>query len=312
MQDKSFRTIESEKLEFGQLESGNNALEKAEQAWNNVDESHKASRRGCWDQRASDWEEGLRSDELRRRHYNERIRATVEWLQGFGLMQGTDEVADIGCGPGRFVAEFAKHSRTVLGVDISERMTSFGAAFAKENGLSNAAFYTGDFSKLDVTSLGWERQFDLAFSSITPAIKGTVGIDNLIAISRGWCYNSCFVYFRNELHDRILREVFHRTPNNQRTAHSNWFKQLFDLLWLRGYYPYVHYYKEHREERIAAERNSAESLARYLLEDDFADEDVSKILHELERSADREGRISYTSDCWYGWLLWNVNDRTVR
>jgi SAM-dependent methyltransferase len=290
----------------------NSELEKLEYEWNAVNEDHKASRQQCWDKRASDWDAGLRSDEQKRSHYDQRISATIEWLQGFGLLKGDCDVADIGCGPGRFVAEFAKRSRRVLGVDISEKMAQYGESFSKEMGLSNTQFYTGDFPELDIESLGWSRRFDLAFSSITPAIKGKSGIDNLIAMSREWCYNSCFVYFSNDFHDQILSELFQLPPNRERTSHSNWFKQLFDLLWLRGYRPYVHYYKEHRDESITAERSSAENLARCLLGDDPAEEDIDKILHELERSANQDGKIYYTSDCWYGWLLWNVNDRTVR
>lgn len=283
-----------------------------EQEWDAVDEGRRANRKDCWDRRASGWEEGLRSNEIRRRRYNDRISATMDWLKSFGLFLGDCDVADIGCGPGRFVAEFAEKSRYVLGVDISPRMIEYGNEYLKQRGFHNTELYTGDFTSLDIKALGWEKRFDLAFSSITPAIKGKSGVDNLIGISRAWCYNSCFVYFSNELHDKILTELFQMKPNREKTSHSYWFKQLFDLLWLRGYHPHVNYYKDHRDESVLAEWNSAEDLARYLLGEDAVDKKISIILRYLERNADQDGRVFFTSSCWFGWLLWNVNDRIAR
>lgn len=287
-------------------------LERAEREWDVVDASHRSVLKERWDKRASEWEEGLRNDEIRRVYYDKRIEATIGWLQSFGLFQGSCDIADVGCGPGRFVAEFAKKSRYVLGVDISPQMAEYGSAYSKELGLDNADFYTGDFSKLDIKSLGWQNRFDLAFSSITPAIRGKNGLDNLISMSRAWCFNSCFIYFYNELHDRILKDLFQLPPRREKTSHSYWFKQLFDLLWLRGYQPHVHYYTDHREESRSVDRRFAEDLTNYLLDEEASAENIESVLGYLEQNANENGKISFISECRYGWLLWNVNDRIGR
>lgn len=287
-------------------------VNRIEQEWDAPDEGRRDNRKECWDERAPGWEEGLRSDEIKRKRHDERTRATVEWLQSFGLLSGDQEIADIGCGPGRFVAEFAEKSKYVLGVDISPRMIEFGQEYLKQRGLMNAGFYAGDFTKLDIREMGWEKRFDLAFSSITPAIRGKKGLDNFIGISRAWCYNSCFVFFRNELHDKILTELFQKEPKREKTSHSYWFKQLFDLLWLRGYLPHVNYYKDHRYESLSAESDSAIELARYLLGEDALEENTDIILRYLDKNADQDGKVLFSSECWFGWLLWNVNDRIDR
>ena len=67
-----------------------------EQEWDAVDEGRRTNRKDCWDRQAPGWEEGLRSDEIRRRRYNDRISATMDWLKSFGLFLGDCDVADIG------------------------------------------------------------------------------------------------------------------------------------------------------------------------------------------------------------------------
>ncbi|MEN3004225.1 class I SAM-dependent methyltransferase [Dehalobacterium formicoaceticum] len=287
-------------------------LAKAEHEWDKTDDTRKANRKRLWDLRANEWEEGLRCNEVKRKRNEERILASITWLEQFGLFQGDGNVADIGCGVGRFAAEFAKKSRYVLGVDISPRMTELGNAYAKEMGLLNTEFYTGDFTALDVAGLGWQNQFDLVFTSITPAIRGKSGLDNMIAISRAWCFNSCFIYFRNELYDQIMTELFQRPPFREKTSHSNWFKKLFDVLWFRGYQPFIHYFKEYRDENRYVDLSFAQNIAGLLLDEEGKDENAMRILRFLEQKADQNGEVSFNSECWYGWTLWNVNERICR
>ena len=122
------------------------------------------------------------------------MRDTAVRLRQRGLLGPEQDVADVGCGPGRYVAEFAKTARSVMGTDISPKMTGFGAAYCREQGLTNVSFQPVDFRRADIAALGWEGKFDLVYSSITPAISGLSGLDNLIRMSRAWCFNASFVY----------------------------------------------------------------------------------------------------------------------
>lgn len=275
------------------------------------DES-KMSRQETWDKRAGDWDKKYRREEERAQHES-RVLDTAAWLRSHGLLGPDCDAADVGCGPGRFVAEFAKTARSVLGTDISPRMTAFGADYCKELGLQNTRFQPVNFPEADIVALGWEKKFDLVFSSITPAVSGLKGLDNLIAMSRAWCFNASFVYHVNDLHSRLMAELFGRPPKRDKTSHSQWFYELFSLLWFRGYYPETYYYKQHRDLRLPADRATAERLAGFLLDDgEDNPENVSRILRFLTDNADGDGLVLETSDCWYGWLLWDVRDRHAR
>ncbi len=288
------------------------ALEKAEREWDVVNESHRNQLESRWNRLAEEWDEGLRFDQQRKLRCETRIAETINWLKTFGLFDGKCDVADIGCGPGRFVGEFAKQSEFVLGVDISSNMTQYGKKYTEELGLTNTKFYAGDFSILDIDSLGWSRQFDLVFSSITPAIRGKKGLNNLIQMSRGWCFNSCFVYYTDDLQNELIENLFQRPPRLEKTAHSYWFKQLFDLLWLRGYHPNVRYYKDHREDQREIDRRFVEKILDQILGEDVSEKDVEKTIDYLKSRTNRNGKIEYNSDCWFGWILWNVNDYMKR
>ena len=67
--------------------------------------------RELWDRWAHNWESGLREDEARKERSRKRITATAEFLRSHGLLGADCEVIDIGCGPGRFVAEFAENGK---------------------------------------------------------------------------------------------------------------------------------------------------------------------------------------------------------
>jgi SAM-dependent methyltransferase len=224
------------------------------------------------------------------------------------------DVIDIGCGPGRFVAQFAQSAHHVVGTDLSSRMLQYGAEYARELGVTNTSYIESDFKKADLDALGWRKRFDLVFSSITPAISGRAGLEQMMAMSRGWCFNSCFVHSRDTLQEKMAQELLGKTKEDGWNGHWHWFYALFNLLWLRGYYPETSYYTEQEEERLPADHKTAADLAARLA-GDFGQE-VSElegaIFSYLSAHADEDGFVTRCRETTYGWILWNVNDRTER
>ena len=262
-----------------------------------------------WDRRAGDWDAKYRRETEREQHES-RIRDVTEYLLRRGVLHPDCDAVDLGCGPGRFVAAFARHARSATGVDISPEMTRYGEVWCREQGLGNTAFRAMDFRRADVAALGWEGKFDLAFASITPAINGLQGLENFLRISRGWCFNASFVASENQLHSRIMRELFDREPSRGGAAHTSWFHELFNLLWLRGYYPESSYYRQYREIMLEADEKTARRLAEFLLEAEEVTEDsIRRIRRFLEEHAGADGLVPERSESRYGWLLWDVRER---
>ncbi|MBO4330761.1 MAG: class I SAM-dependent methyltransferase [Oscillospiraceae bacterium] len=279
-----------------------------ENDWYNNRGANSSGRGERWDQRAEEWDLKYRREGEKELH-GQRITDTAAFLRSKGLLGPESDIADIGCGPGRFAAEFARTARSVLGVDVSQRMTEYGSRYCSEQGLNNTRFMTLDFPNADIDALGLKGKFDLVFSSITPAVSGQ-GLDNMIAMSRAWCFNACFVSSGNELQDRVMREVFSREPKREKTSHSHWFFTLFGLLWERGYHPQSSYYDQHREIILPADRKTAERYCEYLLDEEGLEEkNIRAVLEFLKSCADGDGTVREVSDCRMGWLLWDVRDR---
>ena len=287
-------------------------LRRFEALYDQIYDKRRAGRQDTWDHRAGDWDSKYRREEEKDLH-EQRVRDTAAWLRQRGLLGPDMDVADVGCGPGRYVAEFARTARSVLGTDISPKMTEYGEAYCRERGLTNTSFHAADFRNTDIAALGWEGKFDLTYSSITPAVSGLRGLDNFIRMSRAWCFNASFVYSDNPVHTAILGELFGREPRRNKTSHSHWFYELFSLLWFRGYYPECHYYKQFKEAKLSADEATARRLTEYLLDEEEATADnVRRVLRWLEDHAGGDGTVLEASDCWYGWLLWDVRDRHER
>lgn len=276
--------------------------------------SHVEHTRQVWNERAHEWERELQQDEERRLRSDKRVQATAAWLRSRGILGPDQEAIDIGCGPGRFVAEFAKTARHVVGTDLSNQMLIYGEQYARSIGVENTSYVDADFQTADIDALGWRGRFDLVFSSITPAINGKTGLDKLMAISCGWCFNSCFVNFEDKLEQALVREILGQEPKTGWNPHWHWFYALFNLLLLDGYFPEVTYYREEKAGTIAAGEEAARGYASRLSELYSVPEGglVPQITKYLEFHADLDGMIARDDVTVYGWILWDTRNRVIR
>ncbi len=267
-----------------------------------------------WDARADVFAERLKKDQEEKKN-RRRVQATVDYLAAKGILHEKADIIDIGCGPGRFVTEFAKTARMVVGSDLSPRMLEYGVAYAKEQGVyEKTKWMPCDFHTVDVQALGWEKRFDLVFTSITPALNTPESIDQMIRISRGWCFNSCFVDFSDPMEEELLLSLTGKRQPNWRSRYWERFYAMTNLLWLKGYFPEVTYYTEtvERSDQLTQEyvEKWATEIAKNLKTE--AAPLAMPIYDALHRMADEEGCVTQNSSCMYGWTLWDVNRRVSR
>lgn len=278
-----------------------------QELWSSSRPRAAKSRPVDWDEYAKKHERRFRAKLEQGQRHNERALATLAFLRGRALLGAGKDVIDIGCGPGRFAAEFAPFTRHVLGVDISPQMLEYAKLYAQERGCGNVGFQVCDFRSADVAELGWEHRFDLVFSSITPAVTGPGSIEKMIAISRGWCYNSSFVHGDDQLDRRIMAEVFGREAKRQWDGRR--FQAMFNILWLMGYCPETSYYKQHREEMAPVTQEMAEYYAEKLLEPGEVNAGAVKSIYQWLSANARDGAILEVTDRYYGWILFDTRLR---
>ncbi|MBO4834904.1 MAG: methyltransferase domain-containing protein [Lachnospiraceae bacterium] len=274
--------------------------------WSRRKPCNMSHKKEDWDERAFDWEKELHEDEVVIRRNAARVAATVDFLKAHGQLNPEDTVIDIGCGPGRFVAEFAKHAGHVTGLDISPNMCRFGLEYAHSQGVQNVDFIACDFKKTDVIEEDWENKYDLVFSSITPAMSTYESLVKSEIMSRGYCFQSGFVKMVDSPGDEILKEVLTEKEQSG-TREMASCQAMFNILCLEGKYPIVDYYTEACREVL----DINEKLVRKLLKNSAApkelfDKKKELILEALRKRANANGQIERFSEVTYGWILWKV------
>lgn len=260
-----------------------------------------------WDKRAEAWEKEYRIPGNTKT--DDRVQDNVDYLIKRGILDPDCDVVDVGCGPGRFAAAFARTARYALGIDFSEKMIQFGAEYVKRENLPNVAFKVCDFRMLDIERENLTEKFDLVFSSNTPAIYGSDGLKKMMRMSRKYCFNVTPVHSENDLESRIMRDVFGRD------RHSNWdgrwFYSIFNLLFLTGYYPEASYYKRHSERDVSPGADYAKIFMELALPpQERTHESEERICDWMRQNADADGSITEVSDIWYGRLLWDIRRKT--
>lgn len=259
-----------------------------------------------WNRRAESWERDYR--QRGREARDSRICATVDYLQDRGLLAPERDVADLGCGPGRFAAAFARRVRSVTGFDLSEQMVAYGRRYVRERGLDNVTLLRRDFQTLDVEAEGLAGRFDLVFASLSPAAGTRAGLEKMMAMSRGHCCVITHFSGGNQLEERILAEVFHRDCPSPWTPRKC--RALVNLLLLLGYCPELTYYRRRQERGVAPEADYAAGvLERYLPETERGPEAEERICAWLRRQAGADGLVPAVSDTTYARVLWDVRER---
>lgn len=260
-----------------------------------------------WNQRAEFW----KKERTNNRKGDERVISAVNFLEQRGLLQSGYDVVDIGCGPGRFAAAFAKRVNSVVGLDISEKMVEHGMEHIRAEGLANAVLRTCDFQTLDIEKEGYKGAFDLVFSSMTPAIHGMSGLMKSMEICRGWCCHITHLSGRNLLREQIMQEVFGRKPSQQWTG--RWFYALFNVLFLMGYHPETSYENRRQQIWISPDEEYVEFIMEHMLPaQEVTAENAKKILDWLLAHRNADGLLEEITDSSYGRILWDVRNRAER
>lgn len=257
-----------------------------------------------WDQRAEAWEK-----ERREKQKGEaRVRSAVAYLEEQGLLRPDFQVADVGCGPGRFAVAFARRVRWVTGFDLSPRMIHYGLEYARREGVNNLTLRAQDFQALDVEAEGLIGAFDLVFSSLTPAVHGQAGLEKMMDMSRAYCCNITHLYHRNSICRQLQEEVFGIPPVSP--WGGRWFYSLFNLLLLRGYLPQTSYDRQLEARRFVPSQDyAAMLLERVLPPAERTEKNQARIFAWLQEHTDGEGMLTETSEACYGRILWDVRDR---
>lgn len=264
----------------------------------------------AWDIRSEKWVKQISESEEAKKRSHQRVKQTALFLRERGLLGPDSSVIDIGCGPGRFVCEFAQSAKHVVGTDISPEMCRFGKVFAKELGIENVEFIEQDFNTADIDELGWRKNFDLVFSSITPAMSAYESMRKAEAMSRKYCFQSNYVKVNDPLADEIFIRVLEPDQMPEERGFQT-FLPLFNILCLEGKYPEINFYDEEACDKVPADENLVQQLMKNA-HVEMTSELEKKVLDILKSKADAQGLAEHRVKWTYGWILWDVTGQCMK
>lgn len=260
-----------------------------------------------WNERAKVW----KKEQKRNPKGDARAASAVSFLEEKGIIGRNSHIADIGCGPGRFAAAFARKAEKVVGFDISENMIRNGREYLQTEGLTNAELRICDFRELDIDREGYREAFDLVFTSMTPAIQGMEDLRKSMEMSRGWCCNISHVQWENHLQEQLMKELFGRKMERRWIGTS--FYALFNVLFLMGYQPETSYERRHQENIVLADEEYARSAMEHMLsKEEATEEQFERILKWLQNHANEAGELREVTDYCYGRIVWDVRRKALR
>lgn len=199
----------------------------------------RAPGKSFWNNRADEF-----NNSLSQGGSNERISKIFNFLSANNLLTDKSSILDIGCGPGRFAVEFAKKSSEVIGLDISEKMLDHAANNAKAEKLSNLSFKNLNWDEVNLEEYGWHKKFDLVTAINSPGIHNLNTLEKMIESSRGYCFLTNFVERFDSIQDIIRTEILQL---EEARFFRNTVYSIFNILWLKGYYPRITYVDTDRE-----------------------------------------------------------------
>lgn len=260
-----------------------------------------------WDEKAHRFEKDLTEDESREARSRRRVEETAAYLIERGVLTEESTVIDIGCGPGRFVAEFAETAKQSDGLDISGQMTEYGLEYCNKKGVKNVSFYARDFKHMDVKKEGFFEKYDLVFSSITPAIGYKGGYEKAFDLTKEWFFNANYISVTDTLQTLLEKELGRFAVRSRDGA--GFYCMLSEMI-LKGLYPELRYFRETDVDLYDPDAAYKE-YSRWFYREGPTKEQERRMKEVLLRLCGEDGKLRSEKEWVYAWLLVSKNGRIV-
>jgi SAM-dependent methyltransferase len=105
--------------------------------------------------------------------------------QGVAFHQAA--VLDIGCGTGIYALPLAREGAMVTGLDDSEAMLARMADAMAAEAIQNVRIVKETWKNIDIEACGFEKAFDIAWISMSPAVQTVRDFERMEKCARKWC-----------------------------------------------------------------------------------------------------------------------------
>lgn len=272
-------------------------LEKWRQLWNKENLDFKACA-DFWDGRASSFNQGNQEAGKAKK-----VQDFIESLRTRGIVFKEASILDIGCGPGTHAVPLAAISKEVIAADISENMLACASDRADQLGYGNLKAMKTNWAEVDLSTMGWEKYFDLVIASMSPAVNNFNTLEKMCLASKGWCYMTAWVKRSSLIEDALTNLLFPDRP--QKPYGGDKIYYAFNILWNMGYCPELSYNERSWENSFTLEE-AKDSFTKKIMVSNQLDTEQKKAIEEYLDKVAENGIITEKSQAITGALLWQV------
>lgn len=223
-----------------------------------------------------------------------------------GLRPGC-RVIDIGCGVGKYGVYFANMGCHVTLTDISPKMLEYAQ---KNMAMTGSKWQTicCDWHAAPLDTAAFKEKFQLAISTMSPAICDVETVEKMSAVTEGFCFVSMFCRWDDPLRSSFCK----RLGLEDRPVFENMDErcaQLIQCVCEAGFVPQISY----RDYCWADERTAAEAAERFIAryyKAEEAPEHIKQAALEFARElAEEDGTITESINTKVLWLYWSTTEK---
>ena len=221
-----------------------------------------------------------------------------------GMLPPGARVLDIGCGVGKYGTYLAALGYDVMLTDISGEMLRR----ASENMAKYStpwAVYRCDFNEVTGREEVFADGFDLAISTMSPAIHDAETVRKMSAMTRGWCFLARFCDWQQPFRDKLI-ERMGLTPRQPLGNLKDDCVSMIRAVSEAGFVPLVKYVDYNW-----SDARTPEEMADYMSRRYFAGEADAGSLHAealrvSEMLAGEDGKVRDDVNTKVAWIYWKL------
>ena len=224
-----------------------------------------------------------------------------------GMLFPGCRVIDIGCGVGKYGTCLAELGYDVTLTDISGEMLRR----ASENMARYTtpwAVYQCDFNEATGHEAVFAGGFDLAVSTMSPAVHDAETVRKMSAMTRGWCFLARFYDWNQPFRDALMRNMG-MEPRRQFDDLKADVDALFTAVREAGFLPQVRIVPYNWEDRRTPEQMAEYMIRNYFAGDPEPEQLRSGVLKTAMKMCGEDGFVVDDVNTSAAWIYWKT-DRT--
>jgi len=265
-----------------------------EDLWNKSRNENLEETERFWDLRAEEFNNMVQGGEEKEQ--------LMKYLISKTKLDKEHEVLDIGCGPGKYLLEFAKIVKETVGIDISPKMISYARDNVKKQHLNNVNLKVAPWQTLNIDRCQWNKKFNLVFASMSPAINSKESLMKLMEVSKQYCFISGFVYRRDNIRDSLMEIIF--GEDYEKPSQKNIYCA-FNILWNMAFYPEITYRDAVWNKKIPIDQ-AIDTYTFMICKNNGNQQLIKDKVTSYLTQISNDGQVEEHIEAKIAWMLWEV------